>query len=69
MLVAQNSLGPVCPVPLTVRGNVDALKAKELDRLSKPWTWPDIEELELKYGCIQGYTTAKQNAAVGLCRW
>ena len=21
MLVAQNSLGPVCPVPLTVRGN------------------------------------------------
>ena len=22
MLVAQNSLGPVCPVPLTVRGSV-----------------------------------------------
>ena len=27
---------------------VDALKAKELDRLSKPWTWPDIEALEAK---------------------
>ena len=24
MLVAQNSLGPVCPVPLTVRGKFDA---------------------------------------------
>ena len=24
MLVAQNSLGPVCPVPLTVRGSIDA---------------------------------------------
>ena len=24
MLVAQNSLGPVCPVPLTVRGNWSA---------------------------------------------
>ena len=24
MLVAQNSLGPVCPVPLTVRGRVVA---------------------------------------------
>jgi hypothetical protein len=47
----------------------DALKAKELDRLSKPWTWPDIEELEAKYGCIEGYTTAKQNAAAGRCRW
>ena len=23
MLVAQNSLGPVCPVPLTVRGRAD----------------------------------------------
>ena len=23
MLVAQNSLGSVCPVPLTVRGNLD----------------------------------------------
>ena len=48
---------------------MDALKAKELDRLSKPWTWPDIEQLEAKYGCIEGYTTAKQNAAAGLCRW
>ena len=27
MLVAQNSLGPVCPVPLTVRG-----KREDLDR-------------------------------------
>ena len=25
MLVAQNSLGPVCPVPLTVRGTFEAL--------------------------------------------
>ena len=25
MLVAQNSLGPVCPVPLTVRGRVDGV--------------------------------------------
>ena len=27
MLVAQNSLGPVCPVPLTVRGTFEALEA------------------------------------------
>ena len=27
MLVAQNSLGPVCPVPLTVRGSLDACDA------------------------------------------
>jgi len=25
MLVAQNSLGPVCPVPLTVRGTRDMI--------------------------------------------
>ena len=29
MLVAQNSLGPVCPVPLTVRGTVAAADAFE----------------------------------------
>ena len=27
MLVAQNSLGPVCPVPLTVRGSGDPRRA------------------------------------------
>ena len=29
MLVAQNSLGPVCPVPLTVRGSAAALAVDE----------------------------------------
>ena len=29
MLVAQNSLGPVCPVPLTVRGSKYVLSTEE----------------------------------------
>ena len=33
MLVAQNSLGPVCPVPLTVRGTSRVLQAA-----THPWT-------------------------------
>ena len=33
MLVAQNSLGPVCPVPLTVRGNpVRFVRRREVPR-------------------------------------
>ena len=31
MLVAQNSLGPVCPVPLTVRGTAATLPAPALE--------------------------------------
>ena len=31
MLVAQNSLGPVCPVPLTVRGIAAAARARIWD--------------------------------------
>ena len=41
MLVAQNSLGPVCPVPLTVRGTGAAGEALRLDdeaALLKAWT-------------------------------
>ena len=48
---------------------VETLKAIELDKLSKPWAWPNIEELEEAYGNIPGYTTAKQNAEAGICRW
>ena len=35
MLVAQNSLGPVCPVPLTVRGNCYD-KIQMIQSLTKP---------------------------------
>ena len=38
MLVAQNSLGPVCPVPLTVRGSLCDFCGKQ-GRISKP-TFP-----------------------------
>ena len=48
---------------------VETLKAIETDKLSKPWAWPDIEELEAAYGNIPGYTTAKKNAEAGICRW
>ena len=48
---------------------VETLKAIETDKLSKPWAWPDIEELEACYGNIPGYTTAKKNAEAGICRW
>ena len=37
MLVAQNSLGPVCPVPLTVRGNAESRTgSEEYQRLKTP---------------------------------
>ena len=39
MLVAQNSLGPVCPVPLTVRGT------DETDSESDEYV-PSLEESE-----------------------
>ena len=35
MLVAQNSLGPVCPVPLTVRGKSSLKDSSLLAALSK----------------------------------
>ena len=40
MLVAQSSLGPVCPVPLTVRGiecRVDGLGGWHKGRVVKHW--------------------------------
>ena len=39
MLVAQNSLGPVCPVPLTVRGT--GAKVRELEEGLKRATFHD----------------------------
>ena len=35
MLVAQNSLGPVCPVPLTVRGKAGVLSGLERDTVEQ----------------------------------
>jgi len=48
---------------------VKVLKADQTDKMSQPWRWPNIEELERIYGHIPGYTTAKRNAEAGLCRW
>ena len=36
MLVAQNSLGPVCPVPLTVRGKA---RSPYLDKVYQAGGW------------------------------
>ena len=42
MLVAQNSLGPVCPVPLTVRGSLSALVVVVLGKRARRMEWPRI---------------------------
>ena len=49
MLVAQNSLGPVCPVPLTVRGSehlVDKYEKKRWAPKIQPPEPPDLMTFE-----------------------
>ena len=48
MLVAQNSLGPVCPVPLTVRGRGTCALLSEKthvwDVAHRPWLLPYVAD-------------------------
>ena len=53
MLVAQNSLGPVCPVPLTVRGKSSIQNKYERDADLTTWVRAD--------GCSRWLRTARMS--------
>ena len=68
MLVAQNSLGPVCPVPLTVRGKAPAIKGADSGgrtpnlRFEFLATWPGANWLR---GPEESLCTSRDRAGGG----
>ena len=72
MLVAQNSLGPVCPVPLTVRGNDDAALRESVPSAEREKIWATDDRAEgFASGrrglvIIQGY--AREHALLDIVR-
>ena len=60
MLVAQNSLGSVCPVPLTVRGKGPACKVDVTRHadvvLSMPPMRKGVHYVEINLGCVWCHT-------------
>ena len=77
MLVAQNSLGPVCPVPLTVRGTiVDHLRRLCTHHLipiiihlraryvARSKIWSRIYRVRLRSRCVSVVSTAVQTGPI-----